>query len=150
MGLGLDYASNEEALDTLVQAIKRAGYKPGRDVAISLDVAAGDLYDEASGKYRFRLEKREFTSDEFADLMIGWRRRYPVISIEDPLADADWKGWSKEGKTIPRYSYRPRASNRSASSMASCPPFASPSSCRTAPRLCHARASSGSSSTACS
>ncbi len=103
-GFWPDYASNEEALDTLVQAIERAGYQPGREVAISLDIAASDLYDETTGKYRFRLEKQEFTSDEFADLMIGWCRRYPVISIEDPMADTDWTGWAKVcaaiGKTV--------------------------------------------------
>jgi enolase len=94
-GFWPDYASNEEALDTLVEAIGRAGYQPGRDVAISLDIAASDLYEEKTGRYRFRLEQREFSSDEFADLMIGWCRRYPVISIEDPMADTDWKGWAR-------------------------------------------------------
>jgi enolase len=94
-GFWPDYASNEEALDTLVLAIERAGYAPGKDLAISLDIAASDLFDEAAGKYRFRLEKREFTPDEFADLMIDWCRRYPVISIEDPMADTDWTGWAK-------------------------------------------------------
>jgi enolase len=94
-GFWPDYASNEEAIDTLVEAIEKAGYAPGTEVAISLDIAASDLYDEASGKYRFRLEKREFTSNEFADLMIGWCRRYPIISIEDPMADTDWDGWAR-------------------------------------------------------
>jgi enolase len=103
-GFWPDFESNEEALETLVQAIERAGYKPGREVAISLDIAASDLYDQAAGQYRFRLEQRKFTSDEFADLMIGWCRRYPVISIEDPMADTDWNGWARVcaaiGKTV--------------------------------------------------
>jgi enolase len=94
-GFWPDFASNEEALETMVLAFERAGYTPGKEVAISLDIAASDLYDEATGKYRFRLEKREFTSDEFADLMIGWCRKYPVISVEDPMADTDWNGWAK-------------------------------------------------------
>ena len=94
-GFWPDFASNEEALDTLVAAIEKAGYAPGKDVAISLDIAASDLYDEKTRKYRFRLEEREFTSDQFADLMIGWCRHYPIISIEDPAADTDWDGWAK-------------------------------------------------------
>jgi enolase len=94
-GFWPDFASNEEAIETLVLAIERAGYAPGKDVAISLDIAASDLYDEATRKYRFRLEKREFTSGEFADLMIEWCRKYPIISVEDPVADTDWEGWAK-------------------------------------------------------
>lgn len=94
-GFWPDYDTNEEALDTLTLAIERAGYKPGRDVAISLDIAASDLYDEKTGKYRFRLEKREFTSKEFTDLMISWCQKYPVISVEDPAADTDWDGWAR-------------------------------------------------------
>jgi enolase len=103
-GFWPDYASNEEALATLVEAIERAGYKPGRDVAISLDIAASDLYDETTGTYRFRLENRQFTAEEFSNLMIDWCRRYPIISIEDPAADTDWTGWTKIcaaiGKTV--------------------------------------------------
>jgi enolase len=94
-GFWPDFNSNEEAIQTLVLAIERAGYTPGREVAISLDIAASDLYDEKDGKYRFALEKREFTSQEFADLMIGWCRRYPIISVEDPMADTDWDGWAR-------------------------------------------------------
>ncbi len=94
-GFWPDFSSNEEAIQTLVLAIERAGYIPGKEVAISLDIAASDLYDEKDGKYRFRLEKREFTSREFADLMIAWCRRYPIISVEDPMADTDWDGWAK-------------------------------------------------------
>jgi enolase len=103
-GFWPDFASNEEAIETLVLAFGRAGYTPGKEVAISLDIAASDLYHEATGKYRFRLEKREFTSDEFADLIIGWCRKYPIISVEDPMADTDWGGWAKVhaaiGKTV--------------------------------------------------
>lgn len=94
-GFWPDFNSNEEAIQTLVLAIERAGYTPGREVAISLDIAASDLYDEKDGKYRFALENREFTSQEFADLMIGWCRRYPIISVEDPMADTDWDGWAR-------------------------------------------------------
>ena len=94
-GFWPDFDSNEQVFETMVAAIERAGYRPGEDAAISLDIAASDLYDEASGKYRFRLEGRVFTSEEFCDLIAGWCRKYPVISIEDPLADTDWEGWKR-------------------------------------------------------
>ncbi|MEX0775236.1 MAG: phosphopyruvate hydratase [Phycisphaeraceae bacterium] len=94
---------NHEALDLCVEAIQHAGYTPGQDAAISLDIAASDLYDADRQRYTFALEKREFTSDEFADLMADWTRRYPIISIEDPLADTDWSGWQRfRGKTSNR------------------------------------------------
>ncbi len=88
-----DFTSNEEALQLLLEAIEAAGYQPGRDAAISLDVAASDLFDEKTGRYRFNLEKREFSTVEFAALLEDWCSRYPIISIEDPMADTDWDGW---------------------------------------------------------
>lgn len=88
-----DFTSNEEALQLLVEAIEAAGYQPGRDAAISLDVAASDLFDEKTGRYRFNLERREFSTAEFAALLEDWCSRYPIISIEDPMADTDWDGW---------------------------------------------------------
>lgn len=95
-----EFESNEEALRLLVEAIRGAGYEPGEDIAISLDIAASDLYDEASGRYRFRLDGREFTSDEFGDLIVSWCSKYPVISIEDPMADTDWAGWERMSRLI--------------------------------------------------
>ena len=86
-------SSNEAALQLLVEAIERAGYKPGREAAISLDIAASDLFDETTKTYKFALENRRFTSAEFVDLLSGWCDRYPIISIEDPVADTDWDGW---------------------------------------------------------
>jgi enolase len=88
-----EFKTNEEALQLLVEAIEAAGYRPGRDAAISLDVAASDLFDEKSGAYRFRLEQRDFSTAEFAALLEDWCARYPIISIEDPMADTDWEGW---------------------------------------------------------
>ncbi len=88
------FQSNEEVLQFMVEAIEYAGYVPGRDAAISLDIAASDLFDAATGRYTFRLENRSFTSVEFAQLVIGWCDRYPIISIEDPMADTDWEGWA--------------------------------------------------------
>lgn len=95
---------NEDALELLVEAICQAGYTPGRDAAIALDIAASDLYDSKTGRYYFRLEKREFTSSEFRELMADWCQRFPIVSMEDPMADTDWEGWreltSQLGKRV--------------------------------------------------
>ena len=88
-----EFKTNEEALQLLVEAIEAAGYRPGQDAAISLDIAASDLFDEKAGAYRFTLEQRSFSSAEFAALLEDWCARYPIISIEDPMADTDWDGW---------------------------------------------------------
>ncbi len=90
-GFWPDFKSNEEVFETILEAITRAGLVPGKDVAISLDIAASDLYE--AGLYHFKSEGRVFTSDQFAKLMIDWCDRYPIISIEDPMADVDWDGW---------------------------------------------------------
>lgn len=95
-----EFGTNEEAFGVFLDAIARAGYTPGKEASLSLDIAASDLYDVATGKYRFRLEGKEFTSDEFAALMIGWCEKYPIVSIEDPMADTDWAGWEKVARAI--------------------------------------------------
>ena len=89
-----EFSTNEAVLQFMTDAILYAGYTPGRDAAISLDIAASDLYDPQTQRYSFRLEDRSFTSAQFADLQIGWCERYPIVSIEDPMADTDWDGWS--------------------------------------------------------
>ena len=88
-----EFSSNESVLEFLVEAIVKAGYTPGRDAAISLDIAASDLFTEAEGCYHLRLDNRCLTSPEFARLLIGWCDLYPIVSIEDPMADTDWEGW---------------------------------------------------------
>lgn len=90
-----DFRSNEEVFEVFLRAIERAGYTPGVEASLSLDIAASDLFDEASGLYKFRLEDRVFDSDAFAELMIGWCAKYPVVSIEDPMADTDRTGWQR-------------------------------------------------------
>ncbi|MCL2640177.1 MAG: phosphopyruvate hydratase [Phycisphaerales bacterium] len=92
--------SNEEVFDLMLEAIRRAGYTPGKEAAISLDIAASDLYDESTQKYAFRMEKREFSRDAFADLMIAWCNKYPIVSIEDPAADVDTESWKKIRQAI--------------------------------------------------
>ena len=84
------FASNEEALETLVRAIESAGFTPGMDVAISLDIAASEF--GSGGRYRLGLEAREMDSDGLSELLTGWCRRFPIVSIEDPLAEDDPEG----------------------------------------------------------
>ncbi len=103
-GLWPEFTRNEDALQLMVDAIKRAGYTPGREAAIALDIAASDLYDEKTKRYSFNLEKRTFNYREFCMQMAEWCSRYPIVSIEDPMADTDWDGWEtimeKLGKQI--------------------------------------------------
>lgn len=95
-----DFHTNEEIFETFLRAIERAGYTPGVEASLSLDIAASDLYEEKTGYYRFRLEDRIFDSDAFAELMIRWCEKYPIVSIEDPMADTDWSGWKKVHEAI--------------------------------------------------
>jgi enolase len=84
------FGSNEEALDMLLRAIERAGYRPGEQIGISLDVAASEF--GRNGRYRLALEERELDSLEMAELLMDWCQRYPIVSIEDPLAEDDASG----------------------------------------------------------
>jgi enolase len=87
------FSSNEEALDTLMLAIERAGFAPGEDAAISLDVAASEFGRD--GRYRLGLEKRELDRDGLAEMLLGWCARYPIVSIEDPFAEDDAEGFRR-------------------------------------------------------
>ncbi|MDO5028345.1 MAG: phosphopyruvate hydratase [Bacillota bacterium] len=94
-GFAPNLSSNEEALKTIVEAIEKAGYKPGDQVRIALDVAASELYDPEKKVYVIKSEGKELSSDQ----MIAWYEdlvaKYPIISIEDGLAEDDWEGWKK-------------------------------------------------------
>jgi enolase len=94
-GFWPEFRSNEEAFEIFLRAVERAGYTPGQEVSLSLDVAASDLYDEKSGIYSLRSENRRFDGDAWQELLSGWCRKYPVLSIEDPCADTDHEGWKK-------------------------------------------------------
>jgi enolase len=87
------FDANEEALDMLVRAIERAGFVPGDDVAISLDIAASEF--GANGRYRLALEERELDSDGLCELWLRWLERYPIASIEDPLAEDDARAMAR-------------------------------------------------------
>jgi enolase len=91
-GFAPDLPSNEEALKLLLKAIEAAGYQPGAEIALGLDVAASEIYD--NGKYELAGEKRSFTSTEFADYLADLCARYPIVSIEDGMSEDDWDGWA--------------------------------------------------------
>ncbi len=85
--------TNEMALEVILEAIEKAGFRPGEDVWIALDPAASELYKD--GKYVLAREDRVLSSDEMVDFWADWMERYPIISLEDPLDEDDWEGWSK-------------------------------------------------------
>lgn len=92
-GFAPNLSSNEEAIEVIVEAIKKAGYEPGKDVKIALDVAASGMYDEATKTYNFEGEGVKRTVAEMVDYYDMLTSKYPVISIEDGLAEDDWEGW---------------------------------------------------------
>jgi enolase len=100
-GFAPNFTSNENALDEVVKAIKDAGYKPGQDVVICLDVAASEFYDAKKKKYVFK--KSDGSQHSAADLIKiyeGWAKKYPIKSIEDGLAEDDWAGWTALTKDL--------------------------------------------------
>ena len=90
-GYAPNLKSNEQALELIIEAINAAGYKPGEDVYLAMDPAATELYE--NGKYVLKGEGRELTSSEMVDLYERWINKYPIISLEDGLAEDDWEGW---------------------------------------------------------
>ena len=93
-----DFSSNEQALEMLVLAIERAGFVPGDQVAIALDIAASEFGQQ--GQYRLGLESRELDSDGMIEMLLRWVEKYPIVSIEDPLAEDDAVGFSRFTKAI--------------------------------------------------
>ncbi|MBC7927078.1 MAG: phosphopyruvate hydratase [Bryobacteraceae bacterium] len=99
-GFWPDFPNHDSIFEFLHKSIEAAGYQPGREVVLSLDIAATELYDTQTRRYRFHLENREFTSESFAQLMADWARNWNVVSIEDPMADSDTEGWSAITATL--------------------------------------------------
>lgn len=85
--------ANAEAVETILEAIEQAGYRPGEQVSIALDPAASEFYEKESGRYHLRTEGRKLTSEEMVDFWKSWVEQYPIVSIEDGLAEDDWEGW---------------------------------------------------------
>ena len=99
-GFAPNLSNDEEALQLLVEAIEKAGYKPGEEIALATDIAATEMYDEAKkigeeGKYYFWKTKELKTADEMIDWIVSLTEKYPLISIEDGLAEEDWESWKK-------------------------------------------------------
>jgi enolase len=93
-GFAPNLKSNDEALEVVLEAITKAGYKPGEQVGILLDPAASEFYDADKKKYVFKKsDKSERTSDQMVEFWAGWVSQYPIISIEDGMAEDDWDGW---------------------------------------------------------
>ncbi len=93
-GFAPNLRSNEEAIELVLEAIAAAGYKPGEQVAIALDPAASEFYDKASRKYVFsKSDKSARTSEKMVEFWANWVRQYPIVSLEDGLAEDDWAGW---------------------------------------------------------
>src|SRR5580704_14900367 len=91
-GFAPDLASNEAALQIILEAIESAGYRPGRDVYLGLDVASSELFHD--GLYELESEQRSYTAAEFTQYLAELAARYPIISIEDGMAESDWDGWA--------------------------------------------------------
>tara|TARA_B100001245_G_scaffold131407_1_gene97352 strand:- start:169 stop:912 length:744 start_codon:yes stop_codon:yes gene_type:complete len=91
-GFAPNLSSNEEAVEVILEAIEKAGYKAGQDIYIALDVAASEIYD--NGKYNLDSEGRSLSSNEMVDYLGSLIKKYPIVSIEDGLHEDDWDGWS--------------------------------------------------------
>lgn len=104
-GFAPNLSNDEEALKLLVMAIEKSGFKKGKDIAIAMDVASTEMYDEAEkigqkGKYYFWKTGEIYSAEEMIKLYQGWIKKYPIVSIEDGLAEEDWEGWQKLTKAL--------------------------------------------------
>ncbi|MFN8489296.1 MAG: phosphopyruvate hydratase [Caldilineaceae bacterium] len=92
-GFAPSLGGNVKAVEVILQAIEKAGYRPGEDVFIALDPASTELYDAQTGRYKLPIEGKELSSAELVDLWTDWANRFPIISLEDGMAEDDWDGW---------------------------------------------------------
>jgi enolase len=100
-GFAPNIRSNEEAIEVVLKAIEKAGYKPGEDIFIALDAASTEFYDEKTGLYRFHKSSgKELSSEEMAEYWKTWVDKYPILSIEDGMAEDDWSGWKKHTELV--------------------------------------------------
>jgi enolase len=95
-GFAPDIQSNEEAIETVLMAIEAAGYKPGEQISIAMDAATSEMFDEEKGTYKFyKSSGKIISSDEMVAYWTEWVNKYPIVSIEDGMAEDDWSGWKK-------------------------------------------------------
>jgi enolase len=100
-GFAPNIKSNEEAIETVIAAIEAAGYRPGEDIYIAMDAATTEFYDEKTGLYTFKKSSgKQMNSSEMVAYWAEWVKKYPIISIEDGLAEDDWEGWAALTKAI--------------------------------------------------
>ena len=99
-GFAPDLPSNEDALKLVMQAIEAAGYKPGDDIVLALDCASTEFYDAKKKRYTLESTGDSLTSDEMVAMWADWAKRYPIVSIEDGMAEDDWAGWGKLTEAI--------------------------------------------------
>ncbi len=100
-GFAPNLKSNEEALEVVLEAITQAGYKPGGQIGIALDPAASEFYDTGKKKYIFKKsDKSERTSQQMVEFWANWARQYPIVSLEDGMAEDDWDGWKLLTETL--------------------------------------------------
>jgi len=93
-GFAPNIQSNEEAIETVLKAIEKAGYKPGDQIAIAMDAANSELYNVKDKKYHFhKSDGKKMSSEELVEYWVKWCKKYPIVSIEDGMAEDDWKGW---------------------------------------------------------
>lgn len=94
-GFAPDLRANSEAMEIIIEAIGKAGYAPGKDISLAIDVAASEIIDADRNQYVFKGEKKSFSTDELIDYYFGLCEKYPIISLEDGMSEDDWDGWSK-------------------------------------------------------
>ena len=111
-GFAPNIRSNEEAIETVLTAIEKAGYKPGDDVLIAMDAAMTELYDEKTGLYTFKKSSGvQMSSSDVVNYWADWCDRYPILSIEDGLAEDDWSGWKLLTEKLGLHSFPTRRSS---------------------------------------
>jgi len=94
-GFAPNLGSNEEAIEVVIQAIEKAGFKPGEDIHIALDAAASEFYNKEDKMYHFQSTGDVLSSDDMVAFWADWKKKYPIVSIEDGLDEDDWNGWKK-------------------------------------------------------
>lgn len=100
-GFAPNLKSNEDAIIIVIEAIEKAGYRPGEDIYIAMDAAASEFYDAKTGKYHFKKSTGDkLTSSELVSYWADWVKKYPILSLEDALAEEDWDGWKKLTESV--------------------------------------------------